>query len=244
MKRKMMTSFINRSKYGVLALPCILQLIMSTSAFAQNVCTVADPTGTPLNVRATPAGQLLPEVLYNGAEVIVYETSRDPRGKAWLLVGKPGGNPHGWVFRDYIRCEEASALKSAIPSRPDSLPDEFLGVWESVGSGKTDDVQLGSNSTCTGEVARITKNLIDWDALGNCHIDGVENELSHLPNADPSYRPSIKVTLSCDGMYRPLKDTQIWYTFVINGKSFMTQVTASNLFQTYLLKKCNMPPPP
>src|ERR1035441_9415902 len=149
MRRKMMTSFINRSKSGVLALPCVLQLVMSTSAFAQNVCTVADPTGTPLNVRATPAGQLLPEVLYNGAEVIVYQASRDARGKEWLLVGKPGGNSHGWGFRDYIRCEEASAVKSAIPSRAGSLPDEFLGVWESVGSGKTDDVQLGSNSTCT-----------------------------------------------------------------------------------------------
>jgi hypothetical protein len=206
--RVMMTSFNNRSKSGVLALLlCILQLVMSTSAFAQNVCTVADPTGTPLNVRATPAGQVLPEVLYSGTEVIVYQTSRDARGKAWLLVGKPGGNPYGWVFRDYIRCEEASVLKSATPSRAGSLPDEFLGVWGSVGSGKTDDVQLSSNSTCTGEIARITKNVIDWDALGNCQIDGVESELSHLPNADPSHRPSIKVTLSCDGMYHPLKDT-------------------------------------
>ena len=85
---------------------CILLLVLSTSAFAQNVCTVADPTGTPLNVRATPAGRLLPEVFYNGANVTMYETSRDGRGNAaWALVGKPGGNPHGWVFRDYINCE-------------------------------------------------------------------------------------------------------------------------------------------
>jgi hypothetical protein len=228
----------------VSAFNCGLLFMSSTVAIAQNVCTVADPTGTPLNVRSTPAGQLLPEVFYNGAEVIVYRTSLDGRGKAWLLVGRPGGNPYGWVFRDYIRCEEALAPKSTNPSLAGSLPDEFLGVWGSVGTAKTDDIQLGSNSTCTGEVARITKKLIDWDALGNCQIDDVESELSHLPHADPSLRPSIKVTLSCDGMYHPLKDTQIWYIFVINGQSFMTQVTVGKLFQTVVLKKCNVPPPP
>jgi hypothetical protein len=224
-----------------LALLCVLLLVLSTSAFAQNVCTAADPTGTPLNVRAMPAGQLLPEVFHNGDEVIVYETSRDGHGKAWLLVGKPGGNPYGWVFRDYIRCEEASAPKSAILSLA-GLPDDFLGVWGSLGNGVFDDVQLGSKPICAGEVARITKKLIDWDALGRCQIDNVESELSRLPNADHSYRPSIKVNLSCDGMYRPLKDTQVWYAFLINGQSFMTQVTASKSFQTDLLRKCNMLP--
>jgi hypothetical protein len=126
---------------------------------------------------------------------------------------------------------------SAIPSLAGSLPEDFLGLWASTGTG-TDNVQSGSDSNCTGEQARITKKVIDWDALGKCQIGKVESELSHLPDADPSYKPSIKVTLSCEGMYHPLKDTEIWYTFVINGQWYMTQTSANKAFHTDLYKKC------
>ena len=88
---------------------------------AQNACTVADPTGTPLNVRATPAGQLLPQVLYNGTNVFINQISPDARGKSWALVGRPGGSIFGWVFRDYINCEVANASpleRAAAPQSP------------------------------------------------------------------------------------------------------------------------------
>jgi hypothetical protein len=114
-----------------------------------------------------------------------------------------------------------------------SLPDEFLGFWESFGLG--DDVRTDSPRACTGELGRITSKLMNWDALGYCHIATVESDPRHI-NQSP--RNPIKVTLSCDGMYHPLKDTQIWYTFVINGETFMTQVTVGNLFDAFLYKKC------
>ena len=56
---------------------------------------------------------------------------------------------------------------------------------------------------------------------------------------DHDHAPSKRVRAA-----HPLKDTQIWYTFLINGESFMTKVTASKSFQTSILKKCTMPPPP
>jgi uncharacterized protein/predicted aspartyl protease len=92
-------------------------------------CTVADPTGTPLNVRATPAGQLLPNVLYNGTLVAMYKISGDGRGKSWALVGKPGGSPYGWVFLDYIKCRSENpqeANKSLQPSPTTSVDQPQL----------------------------------------------------------------------------------------------------------------------
>lgn len=85
-------------------------------------CTVADPTGTPLNVRATPAGRLLPPVLYNGANVVTYQTDTDARGKAWALVGRPGGGVYGWVFREYIICGGRESAQEANTSPPPPPP--------------------------------------------------------------------------------------------------------------------------
>jgi len=87
---------------------------------SQANCTVADPTGTPLNVRATPAGLLQSKVLYNGSNVSIREISRDARGKAWALVGGSDGSVYGWVFRDYLNCEAASV--SPLPTPTTSGP--------------------------------------------------------------------------------------------------------------------------
>jgi hypothetical protein len=202
-----------------------------------------DPTGTPLNVRASPNGHIV-GTLRNGVQITVLDHASDQKAQEWVYVGRSDDqSPIGWVYRRFIACATngpsgPETSRSPTSNEVDSLPEEYLGIWETVGSARTDNVQSSSNPICTGEVARITKNGIDWDALGFCRIDHVENELSHLPDADPSYRPSVKVTLSCDGMYRPLKDTQIWYALIIDGESFMTQVTAGKLFQTYVLRKC------
>jgi gag-polyprotein putative aspartyl protease/PAN domain len=83
-----------------------------------SVCIVADPTGTPLNVRAMPAGQRL-SVLYNGETVSLHQTSNSG-GQAWALVGKLGGRPLGWVFRDYINCEAQIVAQPPSVERPSS----------------------------------------------------------------------------------------------------------------------------
>ncbi len=69
----------------------------------RGTCLIADPTGTPLNVRASPGGRIVGN-LYNGDYVVLRTTSRDANGRAWGLVGGTDGSTHGWVFREFISC--------------------------------------------------------------------------------------------------------------------------------------------
>lgn len=69
----------------------------------RGTCMIADPTGTPLNVRATPGGPVVGS-LYNGDYVVMRTTSRDRNGRNWALVGGTDGSTHGWVFREFISC--------------------------------------------------------------------------------------------------------------------------------------------
>jgi hypothetical protein len=65
-------------------------------AFA-DTCIVTDPTGTPLNIRATPNGQIV-GTLVNGTQVTVSDVAFDRQGNAWAYIGI------GWVYRQYITC--------------------------------------------------------------------------------------------------------------------------------------------
>ena len=82
-------------------LGCFL-LIITTSAWAQN-CVVADPTGTPLNVRARPNGAIV-GALYNGTPVRITDTVVDRRGQPWAYVVPLGPGRRGWVYRTFLRC--------------------------------------------------------------------------------------------------------------------------------------------
>jgi len=67
-------------------------------------CMVSDPTGTPLNIRATPNGRKV-GIFYNGDRVVIYDTARDGKGRPWALVGPASGSvAYGWVFREFISC--------------------------------------------------------------------------------------------------------------------------------------------
>jgi hypothetical protein len=73
-------------------------------AVAKDICKVTDPTGTPLNVRTAPGGEIL-GTIGNGRDVEVLETRDDARGKAWVLIRQPGaGAAMGWVFREFVSC--------------------------------------------------------------------------------------------------------------------------------------------
>ncbi|MEJ1159639.1 SH3 domain-containing protein [Prosthecomicrobium sp. N25] len=73
-------------------------------ARAAEACRVADPTGTPLNVRSAPGGEIL-GTIGNGRDVEILETRIDDRGRAWVLIRTPGvGAAIGWVFRDFVAC--------------------------------------------------------------------------------------------------------------------------------------------
>jgi hypothetical protein len=74
-----------------------------TSAIAAKSCIVADPTPTPLNIRADPNGRIV-LTMDNGATVhVLKEENLD--GKSWSLIGSGQDGPMlGWVFTDYLNC--------------------------------------------------------------------------------------------------------------------------------------------
>jgi hypothetical protein len=69
------------------------------------ICTVVDPTGTPLNVREEPNGTIL-GTWDNGVRVRPYE-SVTHNGKTWRAVERfSDDNAIGWVFDPYLNCAE------------------------------------------------------------------------------------------------------------------------------------------
>jgi len=70
-----------------------------------DICTVKDPTGTPLNVRSEPNGEIYGQ-FRNGVKVRKLE-SQTHNGREWILVERiPDDNVVGWVFDPYLKCEE------------------------------------------------------------------------------------------------------------------------------------------
>jgi hypothetical protein len=98
--------------------------LSATSALACGgppICTVKDPTGTPLNVRLAPKGKILAN-LKNGQKVEVIDHQRI-RGQSWARIGRFSDGDlqseidAGWVFANYLRCAEpVSALPRDYPA--------------------------------------------------------------------------------------------------------------------------------
>ncbi|WP_219725440.1 SH3 domain-containing protein, partial [Fischerella thermalis] len=80
----------------------IATMLTSFPVKAQTVCKVTDPTGTPLNVRKSPNGQII-GTIENNTEVDIYEIVRDEKNRPWAKVGFEG-RVWGWVFREFISC--------------------------------------------------------------------------------------------------------------------------------------------
>jgi hypothetical protein len=75
-------------------------------AKAEKVCKVTDPTGTPLNVRDQPNGQVI-NFLRNGREVYIEEVTYDDQDRPWVKVGGYYNGTYrvwGWVFREFVSC--------------------------------------------------------------------------------------------------------------------------------------------
>ena len=78
-------------------------LLMATSASAARaakVCVVADPSGTPLNIRAKPNGAIRGAV-NNYTDVVIIEISND---RKWAKVAPVGPGEIGWAFMNYLDC--------------------------------------------------------------------------------------------------------------------------------------------
>ena len=89
---------------------CMFCVNWGAEALAQQSCLIADPTGTPLNVRTVPNGKIV-DALRNGITVKIIQSAANG-GKAWVYVRKADSNvPLGWVFRDYLNCEREAENK-------------------------------------------------------------------------------------------------------------------------------------
>lgn len=77
--------------------------LCASSAVAETNCIVGDPTGTPLNVRASPNGPIR-GALNNMTTVRLLDSVTDDRGRRWALVEPLEGGKTGWVFRNYVKC--------------------------------------------------------------------------------------------------------------------------------------------
>ncbi len=83
------------------------------------ICTVADPTGTPLNIRLSPNGPVV-AAAKNGTE-LVFVGHREVEGKLWALVERFEGGElaadfdGAWVFAAYLDCE---ATTKGLPTEP------------------------------------------------------------------------------------------------------------------------------
>lgn len=106
---KILTKFIAKMTncLAFVFLFVVLTFALAVDAKAQSdKCKVTDPTGTPLNVRASPNGRVLRK-LRNGTVVYVEEYSTDSKGRAWARVSLPtknGSKNLGWVLREFISC--------------------------------------------------------------------------------------------------------------------------------------------
>jgi Bacterial SH3 domain len=98
----------------------MVSVACASSAFACGgppICTVKDPTGTPLNVRLSPKGKILMNIK-NGQQVEIID-HQEIGGKRWARVGKfssaelASDEEGGWVFASYLTCN--GSLK-ALPN--------------------------------------------------------------------------------------------------------------------------------
>jgi Bacterial SH3 domain len=89
-------------------------LIAMTGIARAEGCIVADPTGTPLNVRKDPSSSAaILGALNNGTSVSTGAT----RGE-WVRIVPQEGKT-GWVYRKYLDCPQSSAV----------LPKAIQGTW-------------------------------------------------------------------------------------------------------------------
>jgi len=98
---------------ATVALAAMTNAVNAGSTEGRWTCVVADPTGTPLNVRIEPNSKSkIIGTLKNGTKVYPADIGSIDLGdkdNRWILLYKqtliPGENPEvGWVFVKYLKC--------------------------------------------------------------------------------------------------------------------------------------------
>src|SRR5215831_1675923 len=93
---------------------CIAILFACVTATAANAleCTVQEDLATPLNVRSRPNGPIL-GALHNGSTVFVSDLTAD---RKWAKIVPAEKGKSGWVFREYLICENQSTGRGGAPN--------------------------------------------------------------------------------------------------------------------------------
>lgn len=84
----------------------VILIVAGVQVAKAEQCKVTDPTGTPLNVRASPNGKIL-QTVKNGTIVYEEQTAFDSKNRAWVQISRSTRNGRkilGWVFREFISC--------------------------------------------------------------------------------------------------------------------------------------------
>ena len=129
---------------------------------AQTQCLVSDPTGTLLNIRATPNGDIVGAV-NNGVSVRLVQTNQDTRGRFWSLISRVADNQTlGWVYREYVACS----------------PVETPATVRQVGKGNTpappaSQLALASNSELSMKASKLSSD----EAARQCQSSDAETRL-------------------------------------------------------------------
>jgi uncharacterized protein YraI len=126
-----------------LVLAAVSLLVPFTGTASADACTVADPTGTPLNVRKRPS-QHAPIIgaLNNGIAVSI----RMPRGDWVRIVPHEAPGRSGWVWRKFIDCPES--IQKGIPESIQKGIDESGIAWNC--SVAVTDEDLGPSTAGVG----------------------------------------------------------------------------------------------
>jgi hypothetical protein len=73
-------------------------------AYQAAQCIIADPTGSPLNVRTGPNGKVV-QTLENGISVRIVSSTADSQGREWSRIeSTEGGMVLGWAFKPFLKC--------------------------------------------------------------------------------------------------------------------------------------------
>ena len=110
---------MSRRSHGMAALLVAAALTGTADTVLGADCAVADPTGTPLNVRAKPEGEVL-SALDNGMTVEILG-ERALGGKRWAKVAANGA-VLGWVFAAYLDCTAIDDTRKSAPMKPRTPP--------------------------------------------------------------------------------------------------------------------------
>jgi hypothetical protein len=144
------------------------------------VCTVVDPTGTPLNVRKGPNGKIL-STLKKGALVEVID-HKDHEGKRWALVGKYA-EAWGYVFGAYLKCDGSDELgKICTVADPTGTPlnireepnGAILGTWDNGVRVRPYEEKMHKGKVWYAVERMADDNAVGWvfDPYLKCEEDG------------------------------------------------------------------------